>query len=62
LGQNTGDGFNTGVGNGGSGVVIVRYSNTFRDLNVDPGLVYTKTETGGFKVFRFTSGTGTVRV
>jgi hypothetical protein len=47
-------------GSGGSGVVILRYSNTFRDLTVGAGLTFTKTTNSEYKIYTFTSGTGTV--
>ena len=62
---NGGDGsINAGSGgNGGSGIVILRYADTFADLRTIAGtLVYTKTTTGGFKIYTFTAGTGTVTV
>jgi hypothetical protein len=60
---NTGGGGGGGSGNyaGGSGVVIIAYPNTFSDLNVGAGLTHTlSTARSGFKVYRFTAGTGTV--
>jgi hypothetical protein len=52
----------TGLGgNGGSGIVILRYSSTFDDLTtIGAGLTYTKTTSGGYKIYQFTAGTGTV--
>jgi hypothetical protein len=51
------------AGNGGSGVVILRYVDTFADLSsIDVGLTYTKTITGGYKYYAFTAGTGTVTI
>lgn len=62
-GQNTLDQFYTGIGNGGSGIVVIKYPDQFRDLDyIDPGLVYTRTLSGSSKIYRFTAGTGTVRV
>ena len=59
---NTGDGASA-RGNGGSGVVIIRYSDTNADLtSIGGGLSYTKTVSGGYKIYRFTAGTGTVTV
>jgi hypothetical protein len=62
--------------NGGSGVVIVRYADTFENLLIGSGLQYkdstgaTQTGTGarvapshtptGFKVYEFVGGTGNV--
>ena len=50
-------------GNGGSGIVILRYPDTNLDLaSIGGGLTYTKTTTGGYKIYQFTSGTGTVTI
>jgi hypothetical protein len=50
-------------GNGGSGIVIFRYDNTKPDLtSIGGGLTYTLTNTGGYKIYKFTAGTGTVTV
>jgi hypothetical protein len=50
-------------GNGGSGVVVLRYPDTFADLtSIGGGLTYAKTTPTGFKVYTFTAGTGTVTV
>lgn len=65
---NTGGGGGGGAGNGGrggaggSGVVILAYKNIYPDLIVSAGLVYTKSTVSrpGYKVYRFTSGAGTV--
>jgi hypothetical protein len=40
---------------GGSGVVIIRYANTYSDLSVGGGLSYTYANTGGYKIYTFTS-------
>ncbi len=51
-------------GAGGSGVVIIAYANTFPDLSsISGGLTYTLDTVGrsGFKVYRFTAGTGTIQ-
>jgi hypothetical protein len=51
------------AGNGGSGVVILRYADTFADLaSIGGGLTYSKTTTGGYTIYTFTAGTGTVTV
>jgi hypothetical protein len=48
-------------GNGGSGVVIIRYSDIYADIaSISGGLTYSKTTSGGYKVYSFTVGTGTV--
>jgi hypothetical protein len=48
-------------GTGGSGIVIFRYPDSYPDLvSVAVGLTYTKTVTGGYKIYQFTAGTGTI--
>jgi hypothetical protein len=43
--------------------VIIRYADTFADLATIGGtLVHSKTTNGGFKIYTFTAGTGTVTV
>jgi hypothetical protein len=43
--------------------VILRYPDTFANLTSIGGtLVHTLTVTGGFKIYSFTAGTGTVTV
>jgi hypothetical protein len=43
--------------------VILRYADTFADLTTIGGtLVHTKTTNGGYKIYTFTAGTGTVTV
>jgi hypothetical protein len=50
-------------GNGGSGVVIMRFKSGYNSLTtIGAGLTYTLTTTGGYKIYRFTAGTGTVTV
>jgi hypothetical protein len=52
----------TGVetsGNGGSGVVIIKYQDTFT-CTVGAGLTSSETTSGGFKIRTFTAGTGTI--
>jgi hypothetical protein len=57
---NTGSGGSIG---GGSGIVILRYSDLSPDLtNIAAGLTWTKYTTGGYKYYKFTAGTGTVTV
>jgi hypothetical protein len=66
---NTGGGgggaYHTGGGgtNGGSGVVILSYPNNFNNLVLSGGLNYSLNTTNrpGYKVYTFTSGTGTVK-
>lgn len=48
-------------GQGGSGVVIVRYPNTSANISsIGAGLTYSFTNTGGFKTYTFTNGTGAI--
>jgi hypothetical protein len=59
-----GGGAYNGVGgstlsNGGSGIVILKFPNIFT-LTVGAGLTSTNTTSGGFKIYSFTAGTGTV--
>ena len=51
--------------NGGSGVVIIAYPNTYNNLtSIDAGLIYTldTTTRAGYKVYTFTGGTGVITV
>jgi hypothetical protein len=65
---NTGGGGGGGTGgsagaSGGSGVVIIRYPNTFVDLQtIGAGLSYSFSNTGGNKIYIFTSGTGSITI
>jgi hypothetical protein len=61
LGGGGGGAGNNGAA-GGSGVVIIRYADTFADITtIGGGLTYTGPVTsGGYKVYSFTAGTGTV--
>jgi hypothetical protein len=48
-------------GAGGSGVVIIRYPNIYGNLTVGAGLTFTgPTTVGEYKVYQFTSGSGSV--
>jgi hypothetical protein len=50
----------TGTGGaGGSGIVIIRFPDTV-GITVSGGLTQTNTTSSGFKIYRFTAGTGTV--
>lgn len=50
-------------GNGGSGVVIIAYPNTYPALtSISAGLTYTQPTRSGYRVYRFTQGTGTITV
>lgn len=64
---NTGGGGGAGNtatgGNGGSGVVILRYPDSYPALTtIAAGLTYTTATTGGYKVYTFTAGTGMVTI
>lgn len=48
-------------GQGGSGVVIVRYPSTEPNLSsIGGGLTYSWASSGGYKAYTFTAGTGTI--
>lgn len=47
-------------GNGGSGVVIIAYPNTEPVLTISNGLTYDQPTRAGYRVYRFTAGTGTI--
>jgi hypothetical protein len=48
-------------GDGGSGVVIIAYPDTYRAITTIPEtLTYTQPTRSGYRVYRFTSGSGTV--
>lgn len=52
----------TAGGAGGSGLVVIAYPNTYpAPYYIDPGLVYTQPSRSGYRVYRFTSGQGTVQ-
>ena len=62
---NTGGGAGGGnsdvVANGGSGVVIIAYPNTFLPLSsISGGLTYDQPTRSGYRVYRFTGGTGPI--
>jgi hypothetical protein len=49
------------AGNGGSGVVIIAYPNTYPAITTIPGtLTYDQPTRAGYRVYRFTAGTGTI--
>jgi len=49
------------AGNGGSGAVIIAYPNTYPALSDIPGtLTYDTPTRAGYRVYRFTAGTGTI--
>jgi uncharacterized repeat protein (TIGR02543 family) len=66
---NTGNGGGGGSkggtsGAGGSGIVVIAYPGHYPDIVVSSGLSYTKTvrTSDGYKVFKFTSGTGNITI
>jgi hypothetical protein len=41
--------------------VVIRYDDTYADIaSIGAGLTYTKTTTGGYKIYSFTAGTDSV--
>jgi hypothetical protein len=56
---NTGGG-GGGNANGGSGIVILKYADSLPPLTVGAGLTQTNSTSGGFRIYSFTAGTGTV--
>lgn len=46
--------------NGGSGVVVIAYPNTYTALTIPGTLTYDQPTRSGYRVYRFTAGTGTV--
>ena len=53
----------TFVGNGGSGIVIIAYPDTFAALtSISGGLTYSQPSRSGYRVYQFTGGTGTVTI
>jgi hypothetical protein len=58
-GGNAGGGAGTG-GNGGTGVVIIAYPDSFAVPTISVGLVYDQPTRSGYRVYRFTSGAGTI--
>jgi len=47
-------------GNGSAGVVIIAYPNTKPALTISGGLTYDQPTRSGYRVYRFTAGTGTI--
>jgi hypothetical protein len=46
---------------GGSGVVIIAYPDTYPAITtIAPGLTYDQPTRSGYRVYRFTAGTGTI--
>jgi hypothetical protein len=63
-GAGSGDNNMTGNGaggSGGSGVIVIAYPDTFRAITTIPGtLTYNQPTRAGYRVYRFTAGTGTI--
>ena len=58
-----GKGDNGAGGAGGSGIVVIAYPNTFAPLsNISGGLTYDQPSRSGYRVYRFTGGTGTITI
>ncbi len=50
-------------GDGGSGVVLIAYPDTFAPIRTIPGtLTYDQPTRAGYRVYRFTAGTGTITI
>jgi hypothetical protein len=48
-------------GNGGTGVVVIAYPNTYpAPTSISGGLTYNEPTRSGYRVYRFTAGTGTI--
>jgi hypothetical protein len=64
LGGGGGGTWNNGAsfptGKGGDGVVIIAYLNTFPAPTISGGLTYDQPTRSGYRVYRFTAGTGTI--
>ena len=45
---------------GGSGVVVIAYPNTYPALTIGAGLTYSQPSRSGYRVYQFTAGTGTI--
>jgi hypothetical protein len=52
---------NTAGGNGGSGVVILKYPDAYTISNPGGGLTFSTSSAGGYKTTAFTAGTGNVQ-
>ena len=65
-GAGSGDLNQAGLGSGaagGSGVIIIAYPDTYRAITTIPGtLTYNQPTRSGYRVYRFTAGSGTVTV
>ncbi len=61
---NTGSGGGGGStgGAGGSGVIIIAYSDIIPALTISAGLTYDQPTRSGYRVYRFTGGSGTITI
>ena len=60
IGASGGAGGISAGGNGGSGVAVIAYSNTLPALSIFGTLAYSVPTVSGYRVYKFTSGTGTI--
>jgi len=50
-------------GNGGGGNVVIKYSDTYPELeSIGVGLVYTLSNSGGYRTYTFQSGSDSVTI
>jgi hypothetical protein len=55
--------FSPAGGNGGSGIVVIRYPDSYAAAtSIGGGLTYSTTTSGGYRIYTFTAGTGTVTI
>ena len=47
------------MGNGGSGLVVIKFPNTY-NITIGAGLTTTQTTSGDYKIVQFHSGTDTI--
>jgi hypothetical protein len=61
LGGGGGGGVLASGGAGGSGIVIIAYPDTYAaPSSISGGLTYDQPTRSGYRVYRFTAGTGTI--
>jgi hypothetical protein len=62
-GGGAGSGSATTGGAGGSGIVIIRYADTYDQLtSIGGGLTYSYTNSGGYHIYQFTAGTDSITI
>jgi hypothetical protein len=59
-GGGSGGGFGGASKDGGSGIVVIAYPDTQAAPTISGGLTYTEPTRAGYRVYRFTAGTGTI--